>query len=363
MAIRALLAASPDDTQVLAQGMALFEGLYATTPRKGADVLVLSRRDVLSLLTLGDCIAAVEQAFRLHAEGRTLGPGVLGVPAGDGSFHVKAAGLVGTCRYFAAKTNANFPENPRRFGLPTIQGTVVLSDATTGAPLAVMDSGSITALRTGAATAVAAKFLARPDARPATIVGCGVQGEIQLAALAAVLPLERARVVDVDHGRAEGPRRARHGRARVSRGGRQGSAGGAAGQRRLRDVHAVARRVRLRAPTSPRARSSPPSAPTTGASRSWPRLVASATVVVDMLEQCAEIGELQHVLAAGLMTREQVHAELADVVAGRKPGRTRGDEITIFDSSGTALQDVAAAIAVYEKARATGRGTEVKLDE
>ena len=93
-----------------------------------------------------------------------------------------------------------------------------------------------------------------------------------------------------------------------------------------------------------------------------PALVAGATLVVDVLEQCAEIGELQHVLAAGLLTREQVHAELADVVAGRKPGRTRGDEITIFDSSGTALQDVAAAIAVYEKACALGRGTEVKLD-
>ena len=90
--------------------------------------------------------------------------------------------------------------------------------------------------------------------------------------------------------------------------------------------------------------------------------MATSTVVVDVLDQCAEIGELQHVLAAGLMTREQVHAELADVVAGRRPGRTRREEITIFDSSGTALQDVAAAVAVYEKARATGRGTEVKLD-
>jgi alanine dehydrogenase len=85
-------------------------------------------------------------------------------------------------------------------------------------------------------------------------------------------------------------------------------------------------------------------------------------VVADVLAQCAEIGELQHVLAAGLMTREQVHAELGEVVAGRRPGRTRPDEITIFDSSGTALQDVAAAIAVYEKARATGRGTEVILN-
>jgi alanine dehydrogenase len=94
-----------------------------------------------------------------------------------------------------------------------------------------------------------------------------------------------------------------------------------------------------------------------------PELVASATLVVDVLEQCAEIGELQHALAAGLMTRAQVHAELADVVAGRRPGRTHDEEITVFDSSGTALEDVAAAIAVYEAARAKGRGTEVIIDE
>jgi alanine dehydrogenase len=93
-----------------------------------------------------------------------------------------------------------------------------------------------------------------------------------------------------------------------------------------------------------------------------PALVASATLVVDVLEQCAEIGELQHALAAGLMTRADVHAELADVVAGRRPGRTRPEEITVFDSSGTALEDVAAAVVVYEKARAAGRGLEVRLD-
>jgi alanine dehydrogenase len=81
-----------------------------------------------------------------------------------------------------------------------------------------------------------------------------------------------------------------------------------------------------------------------------------------VLHQCAEIGELHHALAANLLRREQVHAELAEVVAGRRPGRTREDEITIFDSSGTALQDVAAAVAVYEKARATGRGTAVNLE-
>ena len=326
-------------------------------------MLILSRRDVLDLLTLRGCIGAVERAFRLRAEGRTLGPGVLGVPAEDGGFHIKAAGLVGERSYFAAKTNANFPENPRRFGLPTIQGTIALADASIGTPLAIIESGSVTALRTAAATAVAAKFLARHDARTATIVGCGVQGELQLAAIAAVLPLQRAWVLDTDHARAE----SLAARAAASLGLRVEAAKDLRGALRESDVCVTCTPARrafvMTADVAPGTFIAAVGADNRGKQELEPALVASATLVVDVLEQCAEIGELQHVLAGGLMTREQVHAELADVVVGRRPGRTRDDEITIFDSSGTALQDVAAAVAVYEKARTTGRGTEVKLDE
>src|SRR5262245_23819232 len=292
--------------------------------------LILSRSDVHALLTLPDCIAAVEQAFALHADGKTLGPGVLGVHVPGGGFHVKAAGLVGARRYFAAKTNANFPENPKAFGRPTIQGAVVLFDAGHGELLAVMDSGSITALRTGAATAVAAKYLARPESRVATIVGCGVQGEIQLAAIAAVLPLARARVIDVDADRA------RVLAARV--GGTLGFPVEAVTdlQTSLHDSDVCvtctpSRRAFVgRGDVRPGTFIAAVGADNQGKQELEPALVAGATLVVDVLEQCAEIGELQHVLAAGLLTREQVHAELADVVAGRKPGRTRGDEITIF---------------------------------
>jgi alanine dehydrogenase len=324
---------------------------------------VLSRRDVLDLLGLPECITAVESAFRLHAEGRTLGPGVLGVPApGGGGFHIKAAGLVGRRSYFAAKTNANFPDNPRRFGLPTIRGTVVLADAETGEPLAVMDSASVTALRTGAATAVAAKFLARRDSRSATIVGCGAQGEIQLGAIAAVLPLRHAWVLDAEHARAQ----ALAARAEANLGIRVEAA---------TDLHATLRGSDVCVTCTPSRRafvSRDDVAPGTfiaavgadnrGKQELDPALVASSTLVVDILEQCAEIGELQHALVAGLMKREQVHAELGDIVAGRRPGRTDDREVTVFDSSGTALQDVAAAIVVYEKASALGRGTEVDLD-
>jgi alanine dehydrogenase len=327
-----------------------------------SSILVLSRADVLELLSLRDCIDAVEHAFRLHAEGRTLGPGVLSVPAADGGFHIKAAGLVGERSYFAAKTNANFPANPRRFGLPTIQGMVVLADAATGEPLAVIESGSVTALRTAAATGVAARVLARSDSRTATIVGCGVQGEMQLAAIAAVLPLQRAWVLDVEPTRAE----SMAARARASLGLEVRAAKDLREALRGSDVCVTctpARRAFVgAADVAPGTFIAAVGADAHGKQELEPALVASSTVVVDVLAQCAEIGELQHVLAAGLMAREQVHAELGEVVVGRRPGRTRLDEITIFDSSGTALQDVAAAVAVYERARAGRQGTEVSLD-
>jgi alanine dehydrogenase len=324
---------------------------------------ILTRRDVLELLSLRECIDAVENAFRLHAEGRALGPGVLGVHAGRGGFHIKAAGLVGPRSYFAAKTNANFPDNPGCFGLPTIQGTVVLADAETGEPRAVMDSASITALRTGAATAVAAKFLARADARSAVIVGCGAQGQIQLAAIATVLSLQHVWVLDTDRSRAE----SLAARARADLGVRVEVATDLSAALRASDVAVTctpSRRAFVsREDVVPGTFIAAVGADSQGKQELEPGLLAASTLVVDVLEQCAEIGELQHALAAGLMTRDQVHAELSDVVAGRRPGRTHDTEITVFDSSGTALQDVAAAIVVYEKAAALGRGTEVKLDD
>ena len=282
---------------------------------------ILSRRDVMDLLTLDACIDAVERAFRLHAEQRTFGPRVLGLPTEDGGFHIKVAGLRGDRSYFAAKTNGNFPNNAQRFGLPTIQGTVVLADAANGTPLAVMDSASITMLRTGAATAVAAKFLARPDSRTVTVVGCGVQGEIQLAAISAVLPLERALLVDTDHARAEDAAA----RAATRLGLRAEAAKDLRAALRQSDVLVTCTPARrayvMAADVAPGTFIGAVGADSQGKQEIEAKLVATATLVVDVVEQCAEIGELQHALARGLMTREQVHAELGDVVAGRRPGR------------------------------------------
>src|SRR5262245_20967948 len=170
---------------------------------KPKGTLLLGRHDVATLLSLDECIAAVEQAFKLHAEGRSLPPAALGMHARGGGFHIKAAGLELARPYFAAKVNGNFFQNKQRFGMPNIQGVIALCDAENGYPLAVMDSIEITIIRTGAATGVAANDLAGPDATVATISGCGNQGRISLRALATGRRLERVYAFDIDHEQAE----------------------------------------------------------------------------------------------------------------------------------------------------------------
>ncbi|HEY6808560.1 MAG TPA: ornithine cyclodeaminase family protein [Gemmatimonadales bacterium] len=323
--------------------------------------LVLTRRDVAASLSLDECIAAVEQAFVLHSAGRALGPGVLGLHAAAGGFHIKAAGLPLARNYFAAKLNANFSGNPARHGLPAIQGVVALADADTGEMLALMDSIEITVLRTGAATAVAARRLARPESATLTVAGCGNQGGVQLRALARVLPLRTVHAVDQDAACAA--RFAATLGAELAIDVRPAASLGAAA--RVSDAIVTCtpsrRPVLLRGDVRPGTFIAAVGADSEDKQELEPALLAGAAVVTDVLEQCATIGELHHALAAGVMTRADVRGELGDVIAGRRPGRTTADEITIFDSTGSALQDVAAAAVVYERAAASGRGLTVQL--
>lgn len=325
------------------------------------ETLVLTRRDVRALLGWDECIAAVEGAFRLHAEGRSLAPGVLGVRALHGGFHIKAAGLELGRLYFAAKTNANFSDNPRRHGLPAIQGVIVLSDADDGRPLAVMDSIEVTIRRTAAATAVAARHLARPESRTITICGCGSQGRAQLRALARVLPLRHAWAFDTDEPAA----RAYAAEMSAELGIEVAPIASPAEGLATSDVCVTCTpshkpflmRGQVRSGTFVAA----VGADSPDKQELDPDLMAAGVVVTDVLEQCASIGDLHHALDAGVMSRDSVHAELGEVVTARKAGRRSPDEITIFDSTGTALEDVAAAAVVYEKAVAGAVGLRVAL--
>lgn len=319
--------------------------------------LVFDESDVDALLDDDSCIEAVETAFRLHAEGRSLPPASLGVPARQGGFHVKAAGLEIDGRlYFAAKSNGNFPGNPDRCGLPTIQGVIVLCDAGNGLALAVMGSGTVTSRRTAAATAVAARYLARRDANEATLIGCGEQGFAQLRALVRVLPLARVHLVDVSQERAAALGR----RCAADLGLDARVASDAASALRTSQVCVTCttstQPVVWRDQVRPGTFVAAVGADNPDKQELDPALMAAGRVVVDLLESCAAGGDLHHAIDAGVIRRADVHAELSDVVSRRKPGRTSDDEITIFDSTGTALQDVAAAVVVYRRGLAARRG-------
>src|SRR5258705_643596 len=153
---------------------------------------LLTRSDVERLLDIRSCIEGEQKEFRLRGYVRQPPGGISGVPVPGGGFHAKPAMPELSRPYFVVKINANFPENPATRGLPTIQGVLVLFDATNGVPLALMDSMAITTLRTAAASAVAASFLARRGAHSATFIGCGVQARAHVAAISAVRKLERA---------------------------------------------------------------------------------------------------------------------------------------------------------------------------
>jgi alanine dehydrogenase len=308
--------------------------------------LLLSRRDVERLLEPDACIAAVEQAFRLHALGQVPPPGILSLHAGGGSFHLKAALLPAERAYFAAKLNGNFPDNGARHGLPTIQGVLVLCDASTGEALAVMDSIAVTALRTAAATAVAAKHLARETCGAALICGCGAQAAAQLDALLRVRTPKRLYAYDQDFAKA-----AAFARARAPAVTPVSDLEDAAAASDIIVTCTTARRHILgREAVRPGTFIAAVGADHEDKQEIDPRLMAEATVVTDLTEQAAAIGDLHHAIAAGAMSRDGVHAELGEILAGRKAGRTSEEEIIVFDSTGTGLQDVAAAAAVYRRA-------------
>src|SRR5689334_19804955 len=161
-------------------------------------MLVLTAQEVKRFLDMRSCIDAVETAFRTRGLGGRATSAVAGVALTDGKLHAKLATLDGDRPYAVTKINANIPGNPSRRGLPSIQGVVVLFDAVTGTPLAVMDSGVITAMRTAAASAVAARWLASENAYTLAVIGCGIQARAHLEALLQVRPIRRLRAYDID---------------------------------------------------------------------------------------------------------------------------------------------------------------------
>ncbi|MDR7418226.1 MAG: ornithine cyclodeaminase family protein [Armatimonadota bacterium] len=326
-----------------------------------ARVLCLSSDDVAAVLTLEACIPAVERAFASYALKRSQVFPVIReqVPGTGGIFGVKS-GYDQDQGWLGLKAGGFWAENRAR-GLPAHQSVIVVFDPATGVVRAIVDANVITRLRTGAVGAIAARALAPRSASVAAVIGCGVQGEIQTRALQWALPhLQEVRCADPEPASVRGYLDALGDLDLYIR-----AVGTAEEAVRGADVIVTTtpswKPVIADAWVGTTVHISAVGADTKGKQELDPAIFKRARVVVDDWIQAREIGESQHAYRLGWLTRDTLYAELGDLCAGSKSGRGDFDGVTIFDATGIALQDLAAAGLAMDLASARGIGQWVEI--
>jgi len=317
------------------------------------ELLILSRADLEKVLTMKEIIDAVEAAFKGLALGEAIMPMpyIIDVPKHNGVWGVKSA-LINTQDVVGVKLSSGYFENPTKYNLPSITGVVIVADSKRGIPLAVMDASLITAYRTGAIAGVAARYLARKDSENAAIFGAGVQGRTQLLALAEVLKLTTVKVYDVVKAVAE-----KFASEMKTKTGAKIEVADSVGEA-LKNVDVVSTATPSKTPYI-KLEMLPKGVHITtvgsdhkGKQELENQIYEVSKVVVDKKEVALEKGYLKP---------NNIYAELGEVVAGLKPGRVSRDEITIMDSSGLGIQDVAAGLVAYNLAKKKNIGTWVEF--
>jgi len=325
-------------------------------PQLGEKLLYLSRADVAAVgLTMSEIIAALELMFREKGEGRVEMPPKIGIHTMPDAFiHAMPAAIAGK-NASGMKWVGGFPDNSKR-GLPYITGLLILNDFETGVPIALMDCIWITAQRTGAATAVAAKYLARADSASVGILGCGVQGRSNLEALTATFALKRVFAYDT-----HGDRAAAYGQEMQKKFGIEAVVVSDPKEAVIQSDIVVTAGPILRKPHAT-------------IQRGWLAEGAFASLVdfdsywhPEALKECDkfttdDVPQLHHYRDIGYFQNiPPIHADLGELATRRKPGRESRQERTIACNLGLALDDMAVAPLIYEKAKDKGIGTWLRL--
>ncbi|MFW9789177.1 MAG: ornithine cyclodeaminase family protein [Candidatus Thorarchaeota archaeon] len=326
------------------------------------DVIILTQSEVKECLSMKEAIEAVRVAYSAFAKGRVQMPSVqhLDVHQFNGEVDIKS-GFVEDFELMGTKIASGFYDNKKE-GLPPGIAVIVLLDLKTSMPLAIMDGTHITAYRTGAAGAVAASLLARKDSRKVGIVGTGIQGRMQLLALRELFDIQEVKVWDRNRVMAERYKEQITNELSIDVTVVESPDDVAPdadilvtatpSRTKLISVDAIQDGMHINAI----------GADGPGKQELDPKIVSNATkIVVDSLEQCRKIGEVQHALGLGLIDENDIHAEIGEIVNGDKPGRETDDETTIFDSTGLSAQDIAAAKVVYEAAKKKELGRHINL--
>ncbi|MDM8001165.1 MAG: ornithine cyclodeaminase family protein [Dehalococcoidia bacterium] len=307
--------------------------------------LLLSKNDIKGLLSMPAVIEAVEQAIREHAAGHARMPHKVYLDTESGDFRAMPALLLGAA---GVKWVCAYPGNPAK-GLPNVMATLIYSDPGTGYPLAIMDAMDITAYRTGATAAIASKYLARRDSATLGLIGAGQQAYTQLMAHAELFRLKKIKVFDILPAAAE----------RLARAFPQHQVEFCSLQEAAQ-ADIVCTLTTARKPFLKRqwilagTHINAVGADAPGKQELEPEILKEATVVVDDIKQAVAGGEVNVPITQGVFKVEQIHATLGEIITGQKPGRKDRNSITVFDSTGLAIEDIAVARIVYEKAIAAG---------
>jgi len=323
--------------------------------------LLLTRNDVMQVLDMADCMEVVEKAFGELSNGTAVLPLRINITPPDGLALYMPAYLK-EMKALACKVVTVYKNNPKIHNMPTTIGKVLLQDPATGDVICIMDGGYLTAVRTGAASGVATKYLARQDNMlVAGIFGAGVQAKMQLWAVAVARRLSKAIIYDISEVAAD------KFAAEMSR------------KLDLDIIKAESPDQALEADIICTASSSAtplfdgrkvlPGSHINGIGSHTPNareldaeIIKRSKLVADSREACLkEAGDIMIPITDGVIAKEHIYAELGEIITGRKSGRSEDREITLFKSNGLAIQDTAAAKLVYEKARAAKIGKEVEL--
>jgi len=323
----------------------------------------LPEEDVKKLVSMDEAISAVESAFRDKALGNVQMPPKVYLLYGSGDLRVMPC-YIRTGEISSVKIVNSHPRNPEK-GLPTVMAMIVLVNPETGFPKAVMGGTWITGIRTGAAGAVAAKYLARKNSRIAAFIGAGTQARMQLLGITRVLQsIREVRVFDIKSEAAK---------AFIQFIEDHGAAGlslipASSVREAIEDADIIITTTPSRKPVvmsewiSDGVHLNCIGADAPGKQELDPMILKRASkIVVDDVEQAIHSGEINVPLSEGIIGVSSIYGELGEIVAGLKKGRESDDEITIFSSTGLAIQDAAVANIVYENALKKGVGTRIRL--
>lgn len=310
--------------------------------------LLFNRSSIERHMEMSDYIQAVTLAHRLHAEENAIETNLIHADTPNGEYHIKTGGLLGENSYYGLKVNGGFFNNQHAFELPNILGIIYLSDAANAYPLAIFESSLISKMRTAAATAVAAKYLQPRAPIHLGIIGYGNQAEAHIEALLCVCDVRSIKISGRSQQKLVEFTKKMQDKLSIP-------INTDSLENTCKDSNIIVTCTPSTEPfvnyewIQPGTFIGAIGADSPGKNELDPKIIQCSIVIGDIKSQIIKVGESQHAIKNKLLFPKDIYGELGELISGKIKGRTNDKEIFVYDSTGTAIQDIACASFIYEK--------------